>query len=105
MPENKIVPQRPPSPGSPGTTPSIQQLYEEAAQNEEILRRYQQFELSMLSAGTFESLLDTLLNASLAMLRLDAVELWLCDPQMTLSELVPEAFLEHRDLQMLKSER
>lgn len=98
-------PQRPVNVQPREGAPSIQQLYEEAAQNEEILRRYQAFELQMLAAVTFESLLDTLLNESLQLLRLDAVELWLCDPQETLSEIVPDATLRHRNIQLLSNER
>ncbi|MFK7830926.1 MAG: GGDEF domain-containing protein [Congregibacter sp.] len=97
--------QRSPGHVSEGPPRSVKELYEEAAQNEQILRRYQQFELKILSAGSFEALLHTLLHTSIEMLRLDAVELWLHDPQDVLGEMIPEAFLEHRDLQLLKHER
>lgn len=99
------VTRRTPANSPSDTPPSIQQLYEEAAQNEEILRRYQHFELQMLSAAAFESLLDTLLHASVEILRLDAVELWLCDPQETLEEMVPESFSQRSEVQLIKNER
>jgi diguanylate cyclase (GGDEF)-like protein len=91
--------------GSDPATRSIKQLYEEAAQNEQILRRYQQFELQMLSAGSFEQLLHSLLNASVEIFRLDAVELWLLDLQGSLGEVMPEVFLVHPNVQLLKHER
>lgn len=105
MPVNEKNHKRPPEPGSDGRNLSVKQLCEEAAHNEEILRRYQEFELHMLSAGSFEQLLHTLLNTAVEMLRLDAIELWLYDPQDAVLELMPEAFLQHRDLQLLKHAR
>jgi len=84
---------------------SLKELYEEAALNEKIMRRHQEFELQMLSAATFESLLHILLNVSVDILRLDAIELWLCDPQETLLDTLPDAFLDHPQLQLIKNER
>ncbi len=69
---------------------TINGLYEKALQNEHILRRYQQFELKLLDLVEFESLLEALLVDSLNYFQLDCVELWLFDPQNTLTELLPE---------------
>lgn len=91
------------SPAAPSQ--SLRHLYEEAAQNEEILKRYQGFELRMLSAATLGELLDTLVNVSLEYFTLEAVELWLCDPQQTLDEFLPEEFIDNPRLQLLKRER
>lgn len=84
---------------------SVKQLVNEAAQNEQILRRYQQFELQMLANGSLEAVLSTLLETSITALRLDATELWLCDAQDSLTEMLPEAFAAHPGLQLLKHER
>lgn len=71
-------------------TDAVSSLYEKALQNETILRRYQKFELELLDLVDFESLLDVLLQSSLDYFQLDSVELWLFDPQNTLTELLPE---------------
>jgi diguanylate cyclase (GGDEF)-like protein len=69
---------------------TVGELMEKATQNERILRRFQQFELELLAVGNLEALLDCLLQQSLQHFKLDAVELWLFDPQGTLSELLPD---------------
>lgn len=72
--------------------PSMRQLFEEAQHNEKVLRRYQEFELALLSAERLDELLATLLRTSKTVFQLAAVELWLHDPQDSLAELFPEAF-------------
>lgn len=76
-----------------------------AKQNERILRRYQDFELRMLSANDFAQLLHILLEATVEHFRLDAVELLLCDPQEAIADAIPDAFEAHPDLQLVKRER
>lgn len=83
----------------------LEQLYKEAEQNELILRRYQSFELQMLSATDLEELLHTLLNTSVEFFKLETAELWLNDSQQTLEEFLPERFQEHANLQLIKRER
>lgn len=77
-------------PSSVGQADTVSSLYEKALQNETILRRYQQFELVLLDLVDFESLLNALLQNSVDYFQLDSVELWLFDPQNTLTELLPE---------------
>lgn len=84
---------------------SVKKLIEDAAANEQILRRYQEFELRMLSAESFEELLVTLLSTSREFFRLRAVELWLYDAQGVLAELIPAKFREGTGIQLLLSER
>lgn len=69
------------------------ELFQKAVQNEQILRRFQQFELKLLDLTGFEDLLETLLTTAVEYFQLDGVELWLYDPQNTLAELLPEEFL------------
>lgn len=85
------------SPRSTGMPPvgqarSMRQLFEEAQHNEKVLRRYQDFELALLSAERLDELLATLLRTSRATFQLAAVELWLHDPQGALAELFPEEY-------------
>jgi two-component system cell cycle response regulator len=68
-------------------------LFQKAVQNEQILRRFQQFELKLLDLTGFENLLETLLTTAIDYFQLDVIELWLYDPQKTLAELLPEQFL------------
>jgi diguanylate cyclase (GGDEF)-like protein len=69
------------------------ELFQKAVQNEQILRRFQQFELKLLDLNGFKDLLETLLTTAVEYFQLDSVELCLYDPQNTLAELLPEAFL------------
>jgi two-component system cell cycle response regulator len=69
------------------------ELFQKAVQNEQILRRFQQFELKLLDLNGFKDLLETLLTTAVEYFQLDSVELWLYDPQNSLTELLPEAFL------------
>lgn len=84
---------------------SLEELYEEATQNELILKRYQSFELLMLSADSFEQLLQILINTSLEFFKLEAVELWLMDYQQSLGEFLPEAFQGHGRIALLSREK
>lgn len=69
---------------------TVNDLFQKAVQNEEILHRFQQFELKLLGLSTFEQLLDTLLYNSLDHFNLDGAELLLYDPQDTLEVLLNE---------------
>src|SRR5690606_21459794 len=69
-------------------TRTLGELMEKATQNERILRNFQQFELELLAVNGLEALLDSLLSNSLRHFRLDAVELWLLDPEGILRELL-----------------
>jgi len=73
-------------------TLSVRHLFEEAQNNEKVLRRYQEFELALLSAEHLDELLAVLLRTSKASFQLAAVELWLHDPQRSLAELFPEEY-------------
>lgn len=73
---------------------TVDELVDKATQNERILRRFQNFELKLLANSGIDSLLDNLLADSLQHFRLDAVELWLLDPQRILRELLSEE-LQH----------
>lgn len=84
---------------------SMQQLFDDAAHNEKVLRRYQQFELELLSADSLEELLTTLLKTSKKIFHLAAIELWLHDPQSSLGELFPEPFQAHPSVGFLKNDR
>lgn len=71
---------------------TVNDLLEKAVQNEQIMHRYQQFELKMLDLVDLESLLDLLLIESLDYFQLDSVEMMLYDPQNTLVELLSEDY-------------
>jgi len=71
-------------------TRTVSELMDKATQNERILRKFQHFELELLAVGSIEALLDSLLADSLHHFRLDAVELWLYDPERILRELMTE---------------
>ena len=75
-------------------THTLGELMEKAAQNERILRNFQQFELELLAVGSMEALLDSLLSNSLRHFRLDAAELCLFDPERILRELLSDE-LQH----------
>lgn len=81
---------------------TVTSLYEKALQNEFILRRYQQFELELLDLVNLESLLEALLQDSVDYFQLDSVELWLFDPQNTLTELLPDQLPFPGRLRLLK---
>tara|TARA_R110000868_G_scaffold120477_4_gene319877 strand:+ start:34052 stop:35188 length:1137 start_codon:yes stop_codon:yes gene_type:complete len=66
--------------------PAVNTLLQKASQNEQILKRYQRFELKLLDAVGFNELLALLLEDSLAYFQLDAIELWLYDPEQTVAE-------------------
>jgi diguanylate cyclase (GGDEF)-like protein len=91
---------------SPGAEAhSMRQLFEEAQHNEKVLRRYQEFELALLSAERLDELLVTLLRSSKTIFQLAAVELWLHDPQNSLAELLPEEFASDSALVFHGSDR
>jgi diguanylate cyclase (GGDEF)-like protein len=71
-------------------TRTLGELMEKATQNERILHNFQQFELELLAVSGLEALLDSLLCNSLRHFRLDAVELWLFDPERILRDLLPD---------------
>jgi two-component system, cell cycle response regulator len=68
---------------------TVGDLVDKATQNERILRKFQQFELQLLAITGMEALFDTLLAETLRHFRLDAVELWLFDPERILRDLLP----------------
>lgn len=72
-------------------TRTVGELVDKATQNERILRRFQQFELQLLSVSGMEALCDCLLGDSLHHFQLDAVELWLLDRDRQIRELVPDS--------------
>lgn len=82
---------------------TVNDLFQKAVQNEQILRRYQQFELKLLDLSGFEKLLDLLLRNSLDYFQLDRVALWLYDPQDTLEDLIPEEYLDDPAFRLLSS--
>ena len=69
---------------------TVGDLVDKATQNERILRKFQQFELQLWAITGMEALFDTLLAESLRHFRLDAVELWLFDPESTVRDLLPD---------------
>jgi diguanylate cyclase (GGDEF)-like protein len=69
---------------------TVGELVDKATQNERILRKFQQFELELLAVTDMEVLLDSLLGDSLQHFLLDAVELWLFDPEYILRDLMSE---------------
>ena len=81
---------------------TVNDLFQKAVQNEEILRRYQQFELQLLDLAGLDGLLDLLLRNSIDYFQLDCVELWLYDPQGTLEELLSEDYLSTAGLRLLQ---
>ncbi len=80
---------------------TVNDLFQKAVQNEKILQRYQQFELTLLDLAGFDGLLDMLLRNSIDYFHLDCVELWLYDPQGTLEELLAEEYLLMPSLRLL----
>lgn len=80
---------------------TVNELFQKAVQNEQILHRYQHFELKLLDIEGFEALLDLLMRNSLDYFQLDSVELWLYDPQGTLQELLPDEYLLVPGLRLL----
>jgi diguanylate cyclase (GGDEF)-like protein len=80
---------------------TVNDLFQKAVQNEQILRRYQQFELKLLDLEGFENLLDMLLHNSLDYFHLDSIELWLYDPQGTLKELLADEYLSLPTLKLV----
>ena len=72
---------------------TVNDLYQKAVQNEKIMRRYQQFELQLLSNSSLDDLLGLLLCNAVDYFQLDQVELWLYDPQNTLTVLLSEETL------------
>lgn len=84
------------------TATTVNDLIDKAAQNEQILRRYQQFELKLLDQNGLEPLLDMLLRDSLDYFQLDCVELCLYDPQQTLQELLSQEYLALPSLHLLE---
>jgi diguanylate cyclase (GGDEF)-like protein len=83
---------------------TVDELMDKATQNERILRRFQHFELKLLANSGIDSLLDNLLADSLQHFRLDAVELWLLDPQGILRELLPEELRQTPGLEWLDND-
>lgn len=67
---------------------TVQSLLEKAGHNQQVLQRYQQFELQLLNSSGFTELLELLLVHAREHFQLDYTELWLFDPQHTLRELV-----------------
>lgn len=82
---------------------TVNDLFQKAVQNEQILRRYQLFELKLLDLSGFEKLLDLLLRNSLSYFQLDSVALWLYDPQDTLEDLIPGDYLDDPAFRLLSN--
>ncbi len=84
---------------------TVGDLVDKATQNERILRKFQQFELQLLAITGMEALFDTLLAASLRHFRLDAVELWLFDPERIVRDLLPDDLQRSAGLSWFDSDR
>ena len=82
---------------------TVSDLFIKATENEKILNRYQRFELQLLDVAGFGALLDMLIRNSVEYFQLQGAELWLYDPQSTLSELLPEHYLHTSQLRLLSS--
>lgn len=68
----------------------LQEFVQEAARNDEILKRLHGYELRLLACRGFAELLDVLLLEILADLHVDAVSLWLYDPEGVLRDLLSD---------------
>ncbi len=77
---------------------TVGELMDKASQNERILRKFQHFELDLLAVTGVEALLDSLLCDTVQHFRLDAVELWLFDPERILRDLLPEDVQQRQGL-------
>ena len=84
---------------------TVGDLVDKATQNERILRKFQQFELQLLAITGMEVLFDTLLAESLRHFRLDAVELWLFDPERIVRDLLPDDVQRSAGLYWFDSDR
>ena len=80
---------------------TVQGLLEKAVQNQQILQRYQHFELQLLDCSGFGGLLDLLLKTAPGHFQLDFTELWLYDPEHTLEELLDPG-VDYGPLQLLR---
>lgn len=67
---------------------TVDELVQKAVQNERILRRYQQFELTLVGTDGLESLLECLVVQSRHHFQLDVVTLWLLDTQAAARSLL-----------------
>ncbi|MET0379745.1 MAG: sensor domain-containing diguanylate cyclase [Spongiibacteraceae bacterium] len=84
---------------------TVSELMDKATQNERILRKFQQYELQLLAVSGMEALFDCLLGDSLNHFQLDAVELWLFDPDRQMRTLLPATAPQWPGLVWLDSDR
>lgn len=68
---------------------TLDELYQRASKNEQILRRYQSFELKLLSIDTISELIDMLIVGALKHFDLTQCELWLVDSVSGLLDILP----------------
>lgn len=95
----------PPAGTSTSEERSTRNLIKNAQQNEQVLRRYQSFELQLLDTRGLEELLAVLLQHGQAYFQLQAIELWLYDPDASLTSLANEAHAMFADLRILRDGR
>jgi len=79
----------------------LAQLLEQAQRNQQILRRYQDFDLQFIGAGSFRELIDTLFHAFADSAGLDIVTMALLDPAYDIRRILVELRIKLSELPRL----
>jgi diguanylate cyclase (GGDEF)-like protein len=76
----------------------LAQLLRQAQENDEILRRYQSFDLQFISASTFQELIDTVFDRFARAADLDVVTLALLDPDYEIRRMLVDLNIRFSEL-------
>lgn len=79
----------------------LAQLLEQAQRNQQILRRYQNFDLQFIGAGSFRELIDTVFHAFAESAGLDVVTMALLDPAYDIRRILVELNINLSELPRL----
>jgi diguanylate cyclase (GGDEF)-like protein len=76
----------------------LAQLLQQAQENQEVLRRYQSFDLQFISASSFQELIDTVFDRFARAAELDVVTLALIDPDYEIRRILVELGIRFTEL-------
>lgn len=79
----------------------LDDLLRKASTNQWLLDHFQQFELKLMECDRFEPLLSVLLDEGKELLEVDALSLWLLDPEHSARDLLPSRHLHRYPVQFI----
>ena len=76
----------------------LAQLFRQAQENQQILQRYQSFDLQFIAASGFQELIDTLFHRFAKAAELDAITLTLLDPDYEIRRILVDLHIPYNEM-------